>query len=131
MDAREPATPAIRTGRATIRSTWPVTDEQHPRRPDRVPGGYPGSYPGTESGLGQQPQPGLPAERAEPVRLPHYPHPPVGLAQRELILGQDPVVGGIRIRGALPEARLPTAFLAAAARPGAGAECLCRVVRGE
>ena len=65
------------------------------------------------------------------MRLRHHRHGAVRVAQRELVLSQDPVVAGIGIGGPLCEAGLTAGAIVAAARPGAGPERLGGVVRSE
>src|SRR5215475_10995232 len=60
-----------------------------------------------EAGVAQQALPHITAERAEPVRLPDHLDRVVSLPQDELVVGLDPVVGGVGIPGPLPEHRMP------------------------
>src|SRR5215469_2163652 len=129
---RGPAPTAGATaGGASRRTRLPAPDEDHLARSDPV------SRAGTRADLGfeprsaQQREPGVAAERAKPMRLGNHTHGAIGIAEGELVLGEDPVISRNWIGRPLAEAGLPTGSVVTAASPGTGAKGLGRVVGHE
>src|SRR5580693_8863105 len=104
--------------------------------PDEDDLGGCGPVPVVNSGAGlggeprrpQRTQPGVAAERPEPVRFRDDPDGAFRVAQGELVLGQDPAVTGNGVGGPLAEACLAAGAVVAAAAPGARPEGLGCVI---
>jgi hypothetical protein len=84
-----------------------------------------------EAGLGEQAEPGAAAERPEPMRLAHDLNGAVRIAQHELVLGLDPVVGRIRIPRPFGETGLAAGRVTAAATAAGRVERLRGVIGHE
>src|SRR5690349_15483624 len=89
-----------------------------------VLGGLLGHRRGQETGLAEQPEPGVPAEQAQPVRLVHHADLPAGLPEQEGKLGEGPGVARVRVVGPVEVPRRPPIRTVDAAVAGAGLEAL-------
>src|SRR5215469_3813008 len=99
-----------------------ATDEERPR--------IRGSL-GVEARRLQYTEPGLRAERAEPMSLANHVNAAVGAAQDKFVFGLDPAVGWITIACALAEGRMPSQRIAATTATSTWPEAFRGVVRRE
>src|SRR5262249_59574481 len=96
-----------------------------------VLGGLLGHRRRPEPGVAEQPEPDVPAEQAQPVRLVHHADLSAWLPEQERVLGEGPGVARVRVVGPVQVPRRPPVRAVDAAVAGAGLEVLGDVVRDE
>src|SRR5215470_13948781 len=96
-----------------------------------VLGGLLGHRSRPESGPAEQPEPGVPAEQAQPVRFVHHADLSARFPEQERVLGEGPGVARVRVVGPVQVPRRPPVRAVDAAVAGARLEVLGDVVGHE